>query len=289
MKILILGGDGMLGHQLMRGLSPRHDVTATLRRGRHQYTDLAQALDLQSCLFDIDVCDTNRLHSAIDKAEPDVILNAVGIVKQRVDSKDALLSIGINALLPHQLAVWCAERGSRLVHFSTDCVFDGRQGMYVDDDFANADDLYGRTKVLGEVGAPAALTLRTSIIGLELSRKSSLVEWFLAQSGVIRGFTRAIYSGFTTQEMTRIVDHVVSRHPGRNGIYQVSSEPISKYELLSQINMRIGSPVRIDPDSDFHCDRSLDSTRFRRDFGYDPPSWDVMIDELCEQIIRRRR
>jgi dTDP-4-dehydrorhamnose reductase len=286
-RILILGGDGMLGHQLVASLAPDHEVIATLRQGPEAYRRHAAALAPARCLFAVDVRDTARLQSVIVDHRVDAIVNAVGIVKQRDAAKEAVVSLQVNALLPNLLAQWCAELGIRLIHFSTDCVFSGRKGMYRDDDPADADDLYGRTKFLGEVGGPGCVTMRTSIIGLELSRKSSLIEWFLAQRGVVNGFTGAIYSGFTTLEAARIVDHVLRRHPDRNGIYNVSSEPISKFDLLSMIRERLGLAVEIVPDHDFRCDRSLDSSRFRSEFGYTPRSWPAMVDELCAQIERR--
>jgi dTDP-4-dehydrorhamnose reductase len=171
---------------------------------------------------------------------------------------------------------------------STDCVFSGRKGNYHESDLADAEDLYGKSKFLGEVHEAHCVTLRTSIIGTELSRKKSLVEWFLAQKGPIKGFRRAIFSGFTTIEMARIIENLMVRHPAVSGLYHVSSAPISKYDLLMLIRNKLGMSTEIVPDDTLQIDRSLDSARFRRECGYNPPAWENMIEELANDIKRSR-
>jgi dTDP-4-dehydrorhamnose reductase len=188
----------------------------------------------------------------------------------------------LNALLPHQLAFVAQKAGARLVHFSTDCVFSGKKGNYVETDFPDAEDLYGRTKLLGETHYPHTLTLRTSMIGRELSRKTSLVEWFVAQRGPVQGYRRAIYTGFTTLEIARLVEQLITEHPEANGLWHVSSEPISKFDLLGLVRKHFGLDTEIVPDDTFVCDRSLRSDRFRSAFGYTPPTWDKMIQELAQ-------
>jgi dTDP-4-dehydrorhamnose reductase len=288
MKILVLGGDGMLGHQLVQSLAAEHEVHATLRQDAAAYREHVDLLRSASWHFGVDVGDASRLDAVIGSSGAHAVINAIGIVKQRDAAKQAIASIEVNSLLPHRLAALCAPRGVRLVHFSTDCVFSGSKGRYREDDPPDAEDLYGRSKLLGEVGEPGCITLRTSIVGLELTRKTGLLEWFLAQQGPIKGYARAIYSGFTTLEMARIVANILTRHPERHGVYHVSSEPISKLELLTMIRDRLGMTTQIVADRSFQCDRSLDSGRFRREFDYAPPSWPQMVDELCRQIERRR-
>jgi dTDP-4-dehydrorhamnose reductase len=288
MKILILGGDGMLGHQLVQSLAAEHEVHATLHRDEAGYRDSAGVLRSARCHFGVDVRDTSRLEAVIGASGAQAVINAVGIVKQRDAAKQAIVSLEVNSLLPHRLAELCVPRGVRLLHFSTDCIFSGRKGMYREDDLPDAEDLYGRSKLLGEVGEAGCLTLRTSIIGLELARHTGLVEWFLAQRGPIKGYARAIYSGFTTLEMARIVHNILTRHPERHGVYHASSEPISKLELLTMIRDRLGLATQISEDRSFQCDRSLESSRFRREFDYAPPPWPQMVEELCVQIERRR-
>lgn len=286
MRILILGADGMLGHQLVSSYMGRHEVAGTVRRPMASGGHAADSP--QHRLFSgVDVRDIGAIERVVAEFSPDAVINAAGIVKQRSEAKDAIESIEVNALLPHRLADTCARRAARMIHLSTDCVFSGDQGNYADDALHDARDLYGRTKSLGEVSGDGIMTLRTSIIGLELGRKKSLIEWFLAQTGAIRGFTRAIYSGFTTLEMARIIERLLTTPAPISGVLNVSSEPIDKYTLLQALNRRLGSRIDVAPDDAFKCDRSLDSTAFRARFAYTPPSWEVMLDELADQIRRR--
>jgi dTDP-4-dehydrorhamnose reductase len=280
MRILILGGDGMLGHRLLRHFNAQHEVRATLRGPLEHYAAFG-LFHPGNAVGGVDVQDFGTVQKAFDAFRPDAVINATGIVKQRAESEQAVPSIEINALFPHRMAALCAEAGARLVHMSTDCVFSGNRGNYNEDDVPDAGDIYGRSKLLGEITAPPVITLRTSIIGRELSRKTGLLEWFLAQRGTIRGYRKAIFSGFTTNEMARIIEMLLTRFPAAHGLYHVSSAPISKYELLTLIRDRLGLATRIDPEDDFHCDRSLDSSRFRNSFGYEPPPWPAMIDELA--------
>jgi dTDP-4-dehydrorhamnose reductase len=278
-RILILGGDGMLGHQLLKSLAPRHQVRVTLRQDLESYSSY-QLFDKDNAYFGIDVRSFERLAEVVADFRPEAIINAVGIVKQRPTAKESIPSLEINSLLPHRLSVLCKAVGARLVHLSTDCIFSGKKGNYQETDPSDAEDLYGKTKFLGETQDSHCLTLRTSIIGRELSRHKSLLEWFLAQTGTIRGFTKAIYNGFTTLEMSRIIENMLVNHPEASGVYQVSSEPINKYDLLLLFREKLDHMVEIVPDDKFYCDRSLDSTRFRAEFAYTPPTWDAMIEEL---------
>jgi len=279
-RILILGGDGMLGHQLLKSLAPRHETRVTLRRDLDDYAKYG-LFDVTNSYAGIDVRSIERLAEVIADFCPEVVINAVGIVKQRPTAKESIPSLEINALLPHRLAVLCRAASARLIHLSTDCVFSGKAGNYREDAPSDAEDLYGRTKFLGEVHDSCCLTLRTSIIGYELSRKKSLIEWFLAQQGRVRGFTKAVYSGFTTLEMSRIIERLLIEHPQASGLYQVSSDPISKFYLLTIFRDRLGKDIEIVPDDSFVCDRSLDSSRFRREFEYAPPAWETMLAELA--------
>jgi dTDP-4-dehydrorhamnose reductase len=283
MRILILGGDGMLGHQLLKQWSGRHEVRATVRNDLKDYRQYGLFTGANTCPF-VDVRSTERLLDVLGEFRPEALINAVGIVKQRPDARESIPSLEINSLLPHRLALLCRLAGTRLVHLSTDCVFSGRRGNYRDDDIPDPEDLYGRSKLLGEVGGPGCVTLRTSIIGRELSRKTGLVEWFLGQRGTVRGFTRAIYTGFTTIEMARIIETVLLEHPSLEGVVQVSSEPIDKCALLNLVKRYFRLDTEIVPYADFHCDRSLDSTPFRTRTGYQPPPWDAMIHELADDF-----
>jgi dTDP-4-dehydrorhamnose reductase len=287
MRILILGGDGMLGHQLVASWSERHEVWATLRQevARSQESALAGATVVRG----VDVRRLQDVVDAVAAARPELVVNAVGIVKQRPSAKAAIPSLEVNALFPHRLAQVCLASGARMVHLSTDCVFSGNKGNYVESDPPDPVDLYGRTKLLGEVIEPHCLTLRTSIIGLELGRNTSLVEWFLSQKGRIKGFRRAMYTGLTTQEMARAVEQLATTRPELSGVWHLSSAPITKYDLLAGLGRRLGrKDVEIVPDEEFFCDRSLDSRALQGKTTYRVPSWDAMLDELAESIRQRR-
>jgi dTDP-4-dehydrorhamnose reductase len=279
MRILVLGGDGMLGHQLFKSLSSRHDVRVTLRQRLPAYNDL-NLFNGENAYGEIDVGSLDGIVAVLGEFHPEAVVNAVGIVKQRSTAKESITSLEINSLFPHRLAGLCKAMGVRMVHMSTDCVFSGKKGAYRESDVSDAEDLYGRTKYLGEVYNSRCVTLRTSIIGRELSRKQGLLEWFLAQSGSIRGFKNAIFSGVTALELSRVIEKVLTEHPERGGLYHVSSDPISKFDLLMLVKKKMGRDIEIIPTEEPRLDRSLDSTKFRKEFNYTPPTWEEMIQEL---------
>ena len=287
MRILVLGGDGMLGHAVLRDLSPRHRVVATVRSPLLA-SDAHRAFDPSNTVQLAEAADWPAVESVLREQSPEAVVNCIGVVKQRPEARAAIPSIEINSLLPHRLNALCEALGSRLVHLSTDCVFSGSQGRYRESDTPDPVDLYGRSKLLGEVSDPPGITLRTSIIGLELRRKTALVEWFLAQRGTVRGFRRVIYSGFTTREMVRVVERVLVEQPGLAGVWHVASAPISKYDLLVELGRLLGrDDVEIVPDDEPVCDRSLDGSSFEKATGYRPPSWQAMLAELAADIRRR--
>jgi dTDP-4-dehydrorhamnose reductase len=284
MRILILGGDGMLGHRLLRHLARNHEVRVTVRQPLEAYRSY-RLFDRANTFDEVDAREPGALPGVIGEFAPDAVINAVGVIKQRRDAQDGVLSVQVNSLFPHLLARLCEARGARLVHLSTDCVFSGGKGNYTETDRPDPVDVYGFSKLLGEVIRPHALTLRTSMIGTELARKTGLVEWFLSQRGkMIKGYRKAIFSGFTTAELARVIERLVTSHPQAAGLYHVSAAPISKFDLLSRLNDRLDLGIRIEPDEAVALNRSLDSSRFRGEFGYAPPSWDAMLDELASEI-----
>ena len=283
MRLLILGGSGMLGHQLWRGLHAQHDTWVTLRRpvadfAVHNLFDKAKAIQLD------DITDDTALERALGQAKPEAVINCVGLIKQRDEASDEALTLRVNAEFPHRLAKRCGEAGARLIHFSTDCIFAGTKGNYTESDPSDAADLYGQSKHQGEVADAHSVTLRTSVIGHELDTNLALLDWFLSQRGqAISGFTKAIYSGFTTLEMARIVDRILTQHPALSGVWHVASEPISKFALLQLCREKLGWEGIIEPNDEFVCDRSLNADRFNQATGYTPPSWEAMISELAQQ------
>ena len=283
MRILILGGDGMLGHQLFKNLKSSHDVRVTLRQDLAVYNKF-MVFSSENTYPGIDVIKIDKLAKVLTNFHPDAVVNAIGIVKQLPEANKSIPSLEINALFPHRLALLCKDISARMIHLSTDCIFSGKKGNYKESDTSDPDDLYGRTKFLGEVTEKHCLTLRTSMIGQELSRKKNLLEWFLAQKGTVNGYKKVIFSGFTTLELSRVIENMILNYPDASGIYHVSSDPISKFDLLSLIKATLKLPIEIIPDESFACDRSLDSSKFRREFNYNPPSWEEMIYELCKDI-----
>lgn len=230
----------------------------------------------------VDVFDFNKLSQLLLRLKPDFIVNCIGVIKQRDDVSSHILTITLNSLLPHQLAEICAKWGGRLIHFSTDCVFSGRQGMYKEADPSDAEDLYGKTKFLGETTESNALTLRTSIIGRELANHRSLLDWFLSnKGGRVKGYRKSIYSGVTTNHLAEVVSDIILRQPHLQGLYQVASEPISKYDLLCLLRDAYALDVAIDPVDGEDANRSMDGARFRGAIGYICPPWPTLAQQLA--------
>lgn len=272
----------MLGHRLWTELSGRYETWTTVR-GRAtlfpDHPDFNRAYVVEH----VDARVWHDLVAVLAKVQPDVVINCIGLIKQHPLASDPILSLETNALLPHRLALLCQASGARLIHISTDCVFSGAKGNYTEEDISDAQDLYGRSKYLGETSAPNAITLRTSIIGPELYTQYGLLAWFLSQQQAVKGFKKAIFSGFTTDELSRIIADYVIPNPTLTGLYHVSSDPISKYDLLTLFNEFYQRGLTITPQSDFVCDRSLNSNCFRNAVSYTPPAWPIMIEAMAQK------
>lgn len=287
-KILILGVTGMLGHTLFKKLiaSGAYEVYGTARsvNGLDQFfaTD-----ELRNIRPFVDADNFNTVIKALATVQPDIVINCIGLIKQLPIGNDPLTAITINAQLPHRISLICKAANARLIHISTDCVFDGHAGMYSESDMPSPTDLYSRTKLLGEPVYRHCVTLRTSIIGHELKDKLGLVEWFLAQKDPVRGYARAIYSGFPTLELAKIIEEYVLPDNELSGLYHVSSEPISKYDLLHIIKKYYNLATVIDPCHDLSCDRSMKSERFRKCTGYSPPDWYTLVSAMHQDYIAR--
>lgn len=281
-KILILGASGMLGSAIFRLLS-QNDLFETI--GTVRSAKVIQRFEPETrhrLRNHVDVENYDSVVSILESYRPDIVVNCVGIVKQISTANDPLSAIPINSLLPHRLARLSALIGARFIHISTDCVFDGAMGNYVESDIPNATDLYGRSKLLGEVDYPNSITLRTSIIGHELSGNHSLVSWFLGQKESVKGFRRAIFSGLPTVELARIIRDFVIPRSDLRGLYHVSAQPISKFDLLRVVAQTYGKDIRIVPDDALAIDRSLNSDRFRRATGYEAPSWAELVSNMYD-------
>ncbi len=282
MRVLVLGCSGMLGNAVLRVFtaSPGYVAFGSVRS--------RSALDLlpkelhPNLISGVDAENIDSLMHLFTVVRPDVVINCIGLIKQQALADEPLEAIPINAMLPHRLARMCSLAGARLVHMSTDCVFSGEKGMYSEDDLPDAQDLYGRSKHLGEVDYTNAVTLRTSIIGHELAGSKSLIGWFLSQAQEVRGYRRAVFSGLPTVELAHVIRDYVIPRPELRGLYHVSSDPINKFDLLSLVSLVYQKDIRITPDDGLVIDRSLDSTRFREVTGYMPPAWPELVRRMRE-------
>lgn len=286
-KVLILGVTGMLGHTLYKMMfhnNEKFDVYGTTRNldGLDEYFNDLENKSIQSGV-DADKFDT--LIDAIASVNPDIIINCIGIIKQLPIANDPLTAITINAQLPHKIAEIAKNIDARLIHISTDCIFNGAKGNYTEIDPSNAKDLYGKTKFLGEVTYPHCITLRTSIIGHELKTEFSLIDWFMSQEDEVNGFTKAIYSGFPTYEMVNIITNYVIPNNKLCGLFHVSSDAISKYDLLQTMKDIYKKDIKIIPKGNLILDRSLDSSKFRKITGYKVPSWNVMLNDMYQHVM----
>ena len=281
-RVLVLGASGMLGNAVFRlfAQSPSFLIMGSVR-STNQLSYLAKDLH-NRIVCGVDVENLDSLTGLFKKSRPDVVINCIGMVKQLAAAVDPLVVLPVNALLPHRLARLCEVAGARLVHISTDCVFSGVKGMYTEADVPDVTDLYGLSKYIGEVDYPHAITLRTSIIGHELSGSQSLVGWFLSQREGVRGFRRAIFSGLPTVELALVIRDYVMPRPELHGLYHVSAKAINKYELLRLIANAYGKSVEIQPDDQLVIDRSLDSTLFSQATNYHPKEWSELIQLMHE-------
>lgn len=271
----------MLGHKLWQSLPQRFaDTYATVR----SHPDIAGCalLDSPRVIDGVDATDFRTVAVVLDRLRPQAIINCVAVTKRRPASGDAAASIVLNALLPHQLAAWGAANGARVIHFSTDCVFAGRTGGYTESSPTDAEDLYGRTKALGEIADENSLTLRSSFIGRELGNGTELLEWFLAQRGKrILGYRQALYTGVSTVFMARLVGNILENHPRLSGLYNLASDVVNKFDLLRLARDAFRLDVEIEPDDHIVCRRNLDGSRLRQVLGVAPPSWQDMMAELA--------
>ena len=269
----------MLGHKLWQVLGLHLDTHVTVRRGGRAVA--LGILDSDRTLTDVSADRLDTVAGAVATVRPDVVVNCIGIVKQADEARDPIASISINSLFPHRLAQLCGAEGIRLIHVSTDCVFSGRAGHYTEDDIPDPVDLYGRSKLLGEVAEGDCLTVRTSIIGRELWGANGLLEWFLGATGSVRGFRRAIFSGLTTQALATTLASIICDHRTLAGIRHVAAEPISKFDLLGLLRDAYGLTVEIVADETVVCDRSLNATMLEQETGLRAPSWAEMVAQLA--------
>ncbi len=286
-NILVLGVTGMLGHSIFKHFMNvcGYNVYGTVRAKSGNLGNFFSEEELAQIIDGVDADNFDSFIRAFGIAKPDIVINCIGIIKHLPEAKNHYKSINVNSFLPHRLAQLCAIANARFIHVSTDCVFDGKHGNYQESDNSNAEDLYGKSKYLGEVDYPHAITIRTSIIGHELNSNISLIDWFLSQQNSVNGYTNAIYTGFPTYEIANIIQNYIIPNSSLHGLYHVSSNPISKYDLLKLVAETYNKEIEIKPFSGFVLDRSLNSEKFRDELGFMPKSWQQLIVEMHDKFM----
>ena len=279
MKIVVLGADGMLGHKMFQVLDSYFDDVAFIIRGSTDSTKFFTSM--KNGFIHINLNEMEHLFFLIN---PDIIINCIGLIKQREESKNVLESIEVNARFPHILDRFARINNKKVIHFSTDCIFDGVRGSYTEEDPYNPVDIYGLTKALGEVrDSDHTLTLRTSFIGRELKGFTSLLEWVLSKKGeTIGGYTNVWYSGVTTNYIANLVQDIVINHPNLSGLCQIVGEKITKHDLLQKLNVAYDLNMTIIPVDVPTIDRSMLRGKYMDILGWETPTWDDMIQELVE-------
>lgn len=280
-KVLVLGGNGMLGHKLVQVFSKKFDVWTTFREDFNNYQRFG-IFNRDKSVCGVDAENIESVKSAIDFIKPEVIINAIGVIKQLPSSNNVVKTLTVNSILPHLIADFAQSGKYRFIEISTDCVFSGKKGNYSENDATDAYDLYGKSKQLGEVTGENCLTIRTSIIGRELLSANSLVDWFLSNRGkTVKGYKKAIYSGFPTIVLAEILSEIINKHLNLNGLYHISSNPINKYELLCLIREAYKADIEIEPFEEFSSDKSLNSDKFRQETNFSPDTWQNMIVQMA--------
>ena len=288
MRVLILGGNGMLGHQFLKSWQNTFLTKVTLRNNLANYEKF-KLFNKSNSYSNVNILNLNVLEKVFDDFRPEAVVNCTGITKQKIDITRPEDSLEVNSLFPHNLSKICNRFKSRLIILSTDCIFSGKLGNYKEEDISDADDLYGRSKFLGEIFSKNVLTLRKSTIGLELRSHHGLIEWFLEQEGEIKGYSKVIYSGVTSEVLAKILAKVLIDFPKMYGVRNIASEPISKYKLLGKLNRKLPNlKINVLPDDEIVCDRSLDGSKLSREIGNIVPSWDEMLGDLAREINERK-
>lgn len=282
MNVLILGGTSSFGLKSLSLFSKHFKTYFTFR----DFKIVSDILNIDSDVNILDKIDAGLLgtiRNAIELSKPEVVINCIRLTKEIDGQNNQRNMIYINSYFPHLLADICTLYGCKLIHFSTDCVFSGKTGNYKESDFSDAPNLYGKTKYLGEVGYGNHLTIRTSKIGKSVFGNNGLIDWFINEvkkGNEIKGFTNAIYTGFSTTSLCNEIIRLIKNYNDLKGVYHISSNKISKYELLSTLNEELMLNANITKHSDFKCDRSLDSSKYRAETGFVPKSWYDMIKEI---------
>jgi dTDP-4-dehydrorhamnose reductase len=282
LKILILGASGLIGSTTLRVLSYREgwNVYGSIRSEATKW--LLPMIDPSRFVTNLDVHNFSSVINVLQEVKPDVLINCIGGTKHKKEGNNPIDAIYLNSLLPHKLAQFCELINCRFIHISTDCVFSGKSGSYTESSVTDAEDVYGKSKALGEVDYGNVITLRTSTIGHELQTKHGLLDWFLSQNGSCKGFSKAVFSGFPTVVFAQIIRDLVLPHPELKGLFNVAAMPINKHDLLQLIAKIYDKQINIARDDTFRVDRSLNASKFNQATGYNPPSWQSLIETMYQ-------
>jgi dTDP-4-dehydrorhamnose reductase len=277
---MVLGVNGLIGNTVFRVLSDSlgPNVYGTLRsdifKSKFSNESLGQLIS------GVEIYHIEDVVRVLNDVKPSVVINCIGATKHIKEGNDSIKAVELNSIWPHKLSALCELIGSRLIHISTDCVFSGKKGMYTEQDLPDANDVYGRSKVLGEVFGGNSLTLRTSTIGHELNTNFGLLNWFLSQENSCNGYSKAVFSGMPTVTFAEVIRDYVINDSSLSGLYHIAAEPINKYELLKLISKVYKKDINIHPDDKLVIDRSLDSAKFFNATGYKAPSWQNMLESM---------
>lgn len=279
MKILILGVSGLIGSTIYRYFdsATQYNVVGTVRTDKPKFSH-----NSNNIRCGIDALNFDSVKKLIDEIRPDQIINCIGITKHVPAQSDAFKLIQLNSAFPHFLANLSTEVDSRLIHISTDCVFAGDIGGYTEMSRTDANDMYGKTKAIGEIHDKKHVTIRTSTIGHEIDTKHGLLEWFLSQNKSCFGYRNAIFSGIPTIRLAKILASNVVPEWGLTGLFNLSADPINKFDLLNKIKQRYRKDIEIVASDDFIIDRSLNGELFKSRTGVVLPDWDELIFEMYQ-------
>ena len=281
MKVCVLGSGGLLGHMLIRVLSGPHDVYGSTREKVSKYSPLARFLPVEKWIDEVDAAEPSSIKRVFEKNQFDIAINCIGLIKQRSDQVDDRLMMSVNGEFPHKLAEIANSSGARVIQISTDCVFSGIKGNYVETDTPDPVDTYGRSKLLGELNDSTNVTIRTSHIGPELGRHTSFFDWVLgSENQTVNGYMGAIYSGFSTRVSAQLIGVLLERFDLYGNVWHLASKPISKFELIELINSVFDLKIQLVEDRQYTCDRSLKMDSLNKRFEFTAPTWRAMIEAM---------
>lgn len=281
MKVLIFGVTGMLGHQMFKYFCENTclEVFGVVR------SPFDRQLFPNYTSYNIPILDdiysSDKISKLLFEYNPDVVINCIGAVKQAEHLKP-IDFIKVNSVFPHLLNGLTSIRNIRIIHFSTDCVFGEGPGTFTENDTPICKDIYGRSKLLGEItNCDLSMTIRTSIVGRELKNKYGLLEWFLNSGNVVRGYTNSYFTGLSTIRVSEVVGDIILSNKIYSGLYHLAAEKISKFELLLLFNDHFNLEKNIVPYAlEGKIDRSLDGTKLANKINLPKISWKQMVKKL---------